>query len=84
MNQVLLLLDNIRPNTILCAREAIATMGWKFHPHHPYSFYSARSDFHLFGALKDALRERRVAESDELKQRRFSKELQATCIQRLT
>jgi histone-lysine N-methyltransferase SETMAR len=65
-------------------------MGWTVLPHPLYSPDLAPSDFHLFGLLKDSLRGRRFADDDELKHsvreelRRFSKELYATGIQRLT
>jgi hypothetical protein len=59
-------------------------------PHPPYISDLAPSDFHPFGPLLDAIRERRFAEDDELKHRvreelrRFTQEFHATGIQRLT
>jgi hypothetical protein len=63
--------------------------GWTFFPHPSYSHDLAPSDFHLFGALKDAVRGRRFAEDGEMKHnvreehRRFSKDIYATVMQRL-
>jgi len=58
--------------------------------HPPYSPHLAPSDFHPFGALKDALRGSCFTGDDELKHsvledfRRFSKDFSATGIQLLT
>ena len=48
-----------------------------FSPHPPYSPHSAPSDFHLLGALKDALRRRRFDDDDGVREdfRRYSKVL---------
>ena len=54
--------------------------GWTFLSHPFYSPDLAPSNFHLFGALKDALRGRRFADDDEIwhnlreEHRRFSKD----------
>jgi histone-lysine N-methyltransferase SETMAR len=47
--------DNARPHTSLKTREAITKFGWAELPHPPYSPDLARSDFHLFGALKNGV-----------------------------
>jgi len=55
MNQVLLMHDNARPHTILCTREAVATIGWTVTPHPSCSPDLALSSFHLFGFPKAAV-----------------------------
>jgi hypothetical protein len=66
-----------------------ARKGGNCSDHPPYSPDLAPSNFHLFGALKDAIRERRFAEDDELRHnvreehRRISKYFVATVMQRL-
>jgi hypothetical protein len=90
MMEQFLLHDNARRHTNMPTREATATMWWTVLPHPPYSPDLASYDFHLFGPLKDALRGSRFADIDDLKYsvreelRRFSKELYATGLQRLT
>jgi hypothetical protein len=65
-------------------------MGWTVLPQPPCGPYLAHSDFRLFGPLKEAPRGPRLADDDEFKHSvceellRFSKELYATGIQRLT
>jgi histone-lysine N-methyltransferase SETMAR len=46
--------DNAKLHTSLKTLEAIAKFGWTVLPHPPFSPSLAPSDFHLFGALKDA------------------------------
>jgi hypothetical protein len=47
--------DSARPLTSLKAWEQIIKFGWTVLPHLPYSPGLSPSDFHLFGALKDAV-----------------------------
>jgi len=55
MNQVLLVHYNARPHTILCTREAVATIGWTVTPHPSCIPDLSLSSFHLFGFPKDAV-----------------------------
>jgi histone-lysine N-methyltransferase SETMAR len=57
--EMLLQHDNARPHTCLRTREHITKLGWRVLPHPLYSPNLAPSDFHLFGSLKNALRETR-------------------------
>ena len=41
-------------------------LGWTVLPHLPYSPDLAPSDFHFFGALKDAIRGKRFESDDEV------------------
>jgi histone-lysine N-methyltransferase SETMAR len=53
--EILLQHDNARPPTGLKTQEAITELGQTAPPHPPYSPNTAPSDFHLFGAPKDAI-----------------------------
>jgi histone-lysine N-methyltransferase SETMAR len=53
--EILLQHDNARPHTSLKTWEAITKFGWTVLHHPPYSPNLAPSDFHIFGALKDAI-----------------------------
>jgi histone-lysine N-methyltransferase SETMAR len=50
----------------LKTQEAITKLGWNVLPHPPYSPHLAPSDFHLFGALKDAIRKKRFGSDDKV------------------
>jgi histone-lysine N-methyltransferase SETMAR len=52
--EMLLQHDNARSYTSLKSWEAITKFGWTVLPHPLYSPELAPSDFHLFGALKNA------------------------------
>jgi transposase len=58
--EILLQHDNARPHPSLKTREAITKLGWTVLTHPPYS-----PDFHLFGALKVAIRGKRFGSDDE-------------------
>ena len=58
MFKVLLQHDNARPHTSLKIREVIGSFGWTTTSHSLYSPDLPPSDFHLFGLLKESLRER--------------------------
>jgi histone-lysine N-methyltransferase SETMAR len=47
--------DNARPHTSLRTREAITKLGWTVLPNPPYILDITPSDFHLFGALNNAV-----------------------------
>jgi histone-lysine N-methyltransferase SETMAR len=63
--EILLQYNNARPHTNLKTQEAITKLGWTVLPHPPYSPDLA-SDFHLFGALKDAIHGKRSGSDDEV------------------
>jgi len=67
-NQILPLQDNAKPHTSLPKREALATIGWTVLSQPPYNPALAPSDLHFFEPVWDELRERPLAEDDELKQ----------------
>lgn len=67
MNKVLLQHDNARPHTSIRTREAITSFGWTTLPHPPYSPDLAPSDYHLFGAMKEALRGEHYGNDEEVK-----------------
>jgi hypothetical protein len=53
-------------HTRLIRQEAITEFGWTVFPHPPYSIDTAPSDFHLFGALRDAIRGKSFGSYDEV------------------
>jgi histone-lysine N-methyltransferase SETMAR len=63
---VLLHCDNTRPHTSLHTREAIKKLQWIVLPHPPYSPDLARSDYHLFSPLKDAIRGKNFEDGEEI------------------
>ena len=65
---VLLLHDNARPHTAHLTINTIPQLNWQVLEHPAYSPDQAPSDFHLFGPLKNALRGRRFAADDEVKE----------------
>jgi len=58
--------NNARPHTSFKTKEDVTKHGWTFLPQPPYSSNLPRSDFHLFGALKAAIRRQRVRSSDDV------------------
>jgi hypothetical protein len=56
----------VRPHTSFKTQKAITELGWTVLPHPPYSPNLAHSDFHFFGALKDAIRRQRFRSNDEV------------------
>jgi histone-lysine N-methyltransferase SETMAR len=58
--------DNAHPHTSLRTREHITKMGWTVLPHPSYSPDLTLSDFHLFGALKDAMRGTHFEDDDSV------------------
>ena len=67
MNKVLLQHDNAQPHTSIRTRKAITSFGWTIMPHLPYSPDLAPSDYHLFGAMKDALRGKHYGNDKKIK-----------------
>ena len=49
--------DNARPYTALLILEKIENMGWEVLPRHPYIPDVAPSDYHLFGFVKNQMRD---------------------------
>ena len=65
---VKLLHDNARPHKCKLVREAIEQLNWTEVPHTPYSPGLAPSDYHLFARVKDALRGKKLKDSDAVRQ----------------
>jgi len=65
---VLLLHDNAHPHTAHLTINTIRQLNWGVREHPAYSPDLVPSDFHLFGHLKNALRGRRFAADDEVKE----------------
>jgi len=65
---VLLLHDNARRHTAHLTINTILPLNWEVLEHPAYSPDLAPSDFYLFGPLKNALRGRRFAADDEVKE----------------
>jgi histone-lysine N-methyltransferase SETMAR len=63
---VKLFLDNATPHTAGKTRETIEKMGWEILENHPDSPDLARSDFHLFGKLKEHLSGKGFASDQEV------------------
>lgn len=64
--EILLQHYNPRPHTSFKTQGAIKNLGWTVLPHPPHSPDLAPSDFHLFGALEDALHLKRFGNVDEV------------------
>jgi histone-lysine N-methyltransferase SETMAR len=64
--EILLQHDNARSHTSVKTQEAITKLGWTVLPHQPYRPDIAPSDFHLFGALKDAISGKRFGSDYEV------------------
>jgi transposase len=62
-----LLHDNAKPHTAKLSRQKIEELGWEVLPHAPYSPDLAPSDFHLFRALSNFLKEKHFNNLDHLK-----------------
>jgi len=60
--------DNACPHKAHLTINTIRQLNWEVFEHHAYSPYLAPSDVHLFGPLKNALRGRRFAADDEVKE----------------
>ncbi|CAK9816246.1 Histone-lysine N-methyltransferase SETMAR [Anthophora plagiata] len=65
---VILQHDNARPHTAQLTRDKLQELGWEVLPHPAYSPDLAPSDFYLFGPLQDALRGKRFANNEEVKE----------------
>jgi len=65
---VVLLHDNARPHTTAHTINTLQQLNWEVLEHPAHSPDLAPSDFHLFGPLKNALRGRRFADDDEVKE----------------
>jgi histone-lysine N-methyltransferase SETMAR len=65
---VALLHDNARPHTAAHTVETLRHLNSEVLEHPPYSPDLTRSDYHLFGPLRDALRGRHFANDKELKE----------------
>lgn len=63
---VLLLQDNARPHTAGKTIQCIQDLGFELLEHPPYSPDLAPSDFHLFGPMKEHLRESKFSSDDEV------------------
>ena len=58
--------DNARPHTAKITRETLARLQWEILPHPPYSPDLAPSDYHLFLALDNHMRNRQFQTREEL------------------
>ena len=67
MNKVLPQHCNARPHTTIRTKDAITSFEWTTVPHSPYSPDLAPSDYHLFGTMKDALRDKHYGNDEEMK-----------------
>lgn len=63
---VLLLHNNARPHTIKATRDVMKTLGWKILPHPSYSPDVHPSNYYLFSAMDDNLREEQFRNPDEV------------------
>ena len=64
---MILLQDNARPHTAAGTLAKIEDLGWKLLTHSPHSPDLAPSDFHLFGPLKESMREIHFLTNEEVK-----------------
>ena len=65
--EVALLHDNARPHVAKLIHQFLEKLGWTTVPHPPYSLDLAPSDYHLFRALKQHLREKKFDDYEHLK-----------------
>ncbi|XP_026827850.1 histone-lysine N-methyltransferase SETMAR-like [Ooceraea biroi] len=65
---VLLLQDNARPHTAKTTKEVINTLGWELLPHPPYSPDISPSDYHLFLAMDNHLRDQQFRNRQDVTQ----------------
>ena len=65
---VVLLHDNARPHTSAHTAETLRKLKFEVMAHPPYSPDLAPSDYHLFGPLKEALRDRLFTSGEEVKE----------------
>ena len=66
--KVLLHHDNARPHTAAATVETVQQLGFELLQHPPYSPDLAPNDYHIFSPLKEALRVRRFASNEEVKE----------------
>jgi hypothetical protein len=64
--EILLQHDNARPHTSLKTQAGITKLGWTVLPNLLYIPDLITSDCHHFGALKDAIRGKRIGTCDEV------------------
>ncbi|GFR65691.1 transposase [Elysia marginata] len=67
IENVLLLHDNARHNTSIRTREATAPFGWTTLPHPSYLPDLVPSDYHLFGPMKQGLRDKHFQNDEKVK-----------------
>ena len=67
MNKVLLQQCNAQPHLSIRTRKATISFGWTTVLHPQHSPDLAPSDYHLFGAIKDALRGKHYGNDEEVK-----------------
>ncbi|GBM35560.1 Histone-lysine N-methyltransferase SETMAR [Araneus ventricosus] len=65
-NGVILLHDNARPHTANAVKTTLQQFRWETLEHPPYSPDLSPCDFHVFGALKQAIRGHRFTTDDEV------------------
>jgi hypothetical protein len=61
-----LLHDDVRPHTANHTVETVNELRFEVMEHPPYSPNHAPSDFHMFGPIKESLRERRFSSDEEV------------------
>ena len=66
--KVLLHHDNAHPHTAAATVQTVQQLGFELLQHPPYSPDLSPSDYHIFGPLKEALRGRRFASDEEVKE----------------
>ena len=67
LEKIYFLHDNARPHVALSTRKKLMEFDWKLLPHPPYSPDLAPTDYHLFRAMRNSLRDKTFEKEEDVK-----------------